>query len=227
MVRTSSTAERQAAGLQPVVIGTIAAAQLHVEASLEGFFSSHWGVDGLKPYMQLQPCVRVEVTTPGRRPVSTTAKTEADYYWAIEIFRVCNTGSHDRLDGEPRPLFSMILDPWHRAVNIGLAWNVYNFSAIQHFEGGYVEHETLPAIEDLHLILASRMKNGAGFDRNDDLVVQVYYDPPPHPLTRGQLARIYCYGAGVQVASLRPLPDIVHYYTEDHFTTAYAWCPNP
>ena len=43
---------RTAEGLSPVVLGDNDAAQLHAEASLENCFSSHWGVDGLKPYMR-------------------------------------------------------------------------------------------------------------------------------------------------------------------------------
>ena len=45
-------AERAAVGLMPVALGENAAAQLHAEASLRGCFSSHWGLDGLKPYMR-------------------------------------------------------------------------------------------------------------------------------------------------------------------------------
>ena len=45
-------AERVQAGLNPVVLGDNVAAQLHAEASLKNCFSSHWGIDGLKPYMR-------------------------------------------------------------------------------------------------------------------------------------------------------------------------------
>ena len=45
-------AERTKAGLDPVVLGDNRAAQLHAEAALQNCFSSHWGVDGLKPYMR-------------------------------------------------------------------------------------------------------------------------------------------------------------------------------
>ena len=44
--------ERTRAGLNPVTMGDNAAAQLHAEAALEGCFSSHWGLHGLKPYMR-------------------------------------------------------------------------------------------------------------------------------------------------------------------------------
>ena len=44
--------ERVEAGVQPVTLGDNFAAQLHAENSLANCFSSHWGLDGLKPYMR-------------------------------------------------------------------------------------------------------------------------------------------------------------------------------
>ena len=44
--------ERRKAGVPEVTLGSNRAAQLHAEASLAGCFSSHWGMDGLKPYMR-------------------------------------------------------------------------------------------------------------------------------------------------------------------------------
>ena len=45
-------AERARAGRDALVLGDNVAVQLHAEASLEHCFSSHWGIDGLKPYMR-------------------------------------------------------------------------------------------------------------------------------------------------------------------------------
>ncbi|MXY20302.1 MAG: hypothetical protein F4Y49_03085 [Dehalococcoidia bacterium] len=45
-------AERAKAGVGSVVLGDNIAAQLHAEAALENCFASHWGIDGLKPYMR-------------------------------------------------------------------------------------------------------------------------------------------------------------------------------
>ena len=44
--------ERRKAGLPEVTLGSNRAAQLHAEAMLADCFSSHWGMDGLKPYMR-------------------------------------------------------------------------------------------------------------------------------------------------------------------------------
>ena len=45
-------AERKKAGVPPVELGDNIAAQLHAESALDNCFSSHWGIDGLKPYMR-------------------------------------------------------------------------------------------------------------------------------------------------------------------------------
>ena len=96
-----------------------------------------------------------------------------------------------------------ILRPFHKKVNIGLAWDRYNFKAYQHFEGDYVEYDSLPSIIGTVLSLSGRVKNGAQLKNPHDLSVRIYYDPPPHLLTRGQLARTYCYDNGLPVAALR------------------------
>ena len=124
-----------------------------------------------------------------------------------------------------------ILRPHHKKVNIGLAWDRYNFVSYQHFEGDYVEYDGLPSIEKGILFpvlsLSGKTKNGAGFSDLDDLGIQIYYDPPPHPLTRGQLARTYCYDSGRIVAALRRPLTGNSYWTEDQFTRTYKPCPNP
>ena len=91
--------------------------------------------------------------------------------------------------------------------------------------GDYVEFDRLPAITNGVLSFSGTTKNGARFAT--DLGQQIYYDPPLHMLTRGQVTRTYCYDNGRQVASLRkPLPP-GYYYPSDEFTTTYNPCPDP
>ena len=97
-----------------------------------------------------------------------------------------------------------ILLPSYKKVNIGLAWDRYNFKAIQHFEGDHVQYDHLPVIENSALVMSGTVKNGVTFTDEDDLGVQVFYDPPTHTLTLGQVARTYCYSSGLQIAALRP-----------------------
>ena len=218
-------AERDAAGLEPVALGANAAAQLHAEASLAGCFSSHWGLDGLKPYMRYSLAGGYQANAENGSGLDYCI-TEADSY--AEIGSV-EQEIREAMAGwmESPGHRSTILDPWHRAVNVGLAWDRFNFVAIQHFEGGYVEYRQLPEIREGHLVLEGAVTNGAGFGGRDGLGIQVYYDPPPGPLTPGQLARTYCYGSGLPVAALRPPPGLLRYYDEDEFTAAYRPCPDP
>ena len=44
--------DREANGLAPVILGTNTAAQSHAEEELANGYISHWGMDGMKPYMR-------------------------------------------------------------------------------------------------------------------------------------------------------------------------------
>lgn len=217
--------ERAGAGLDPVVLGDNAAAQLHAEASLENCFSSHWGIDGLKPYMRyslaggyqsngengsgLDYCIKA---SDGYRAIGSS---EQGIRTAMEGW-MTSPGHRDN-----------ILDPWHKKVNIGLAWDRFNFMAYQHFEGDYVEYEQLPVINKGILRITGTLKNGAQFDNSLYSGVQVYYDQPPQTLSKGQVTRTYCYDFGLQVASLRPPLTGRSYYPTHEFTQTYQPCPDP
>ena len=217
--------ERARAGSGPVVLGDNIAAQLHAESSLANCFSSHWGVDGLKPYMRYSLAGGYQSNGENGRGLDYCIKA-SDRYRAIgSIEQEIRDGMEGwmRSPGHRRN----ILDPWHKKVNIGLAWDTYNFFAYQHFEGDYVEYTQLPTIENGILTLSGTVKNGAGFASERDLGVQIYYDVPPHTLTQGQVSRTYCYDSGLQIASLRwPLTGN-WYYDEDEFPKTYEKCPDP
>ena len=217
--------ERQKAGVLPVTLGDNAAAQLHAESSLANSFSGHWGVDGLKPYMRyslaggyqsngengsgLDYCIRAGEGYAANLPAATEIQ-EAMQGWM-------DSPGHRR----------NILDPWHKKVNIGLAWDRYNFSAYQHFEGGYVEYTTLPTIHEDTLSFEGMVQNGAEFAKGSTIHVEVEYDPPPHHLTRGQVAGTYCYTLGQPVAFiLEPLSSGSSYLDDGHLATRDE-CPNP
>ena len=217
--------ERTNAGLESIVLGENAAAQLHAEASLEGCFSSHWGLDGLKPYMRYSLTGGYQSNSENVSGLDYCITAADDYAQIASIEQKIRQAMEGWMASSGHR--SNILDPWHRAVNIGLAWDHYNFVAIQHFEGSYVDYTQLASIEEGYLSLDGTAKNGVAFEEANDLGIQVYFDPPPRPLTRGQLARTYCYGAGLPVAGLRPRPGILSYYPDTEFTTAYAPCPNP
>ncbi len=204
-------------GRAPLALGSNDAAQLHADALLEGCALSHWGLDGLKPYMRHTLVGGVGANAENVSGLSYCI-TAADGYRAIRSLEDEVRESMEGFLASPGHRRA-ILGRWHTHVNIGLAWDGYNFRAVQHFEGNYVDWEQPPTIVDGVLSLAGRTFNGAGFGESSHPSVQVYFDPPPGPLTAGQLARTNSYGSGPLVASLRrPLPPNWFYRTE-----AFAW----
>ncbi len=219
-------AQRARAGLGSVALGDNAAAQLHAESALENCFSSHWGLDGLKPYMRY--------TLAGGYQSNAENVSGLDYcahpleqgrpllYDIEQDIREAMAGWMESPGHRDN-----ILDPWHRKMNVGLAWNRHNTMLVQHFEGDYVEFDQLPAIDNGVLSLSGRTKHGVIFRAKGDLGVQVHYDRPPHSLAAGQLARTYCYGSGRQIAALRPPLTGRRYYPERTFTASHRPCPDP
>ena len=206
-------------------LGDNNAAQLHAESSLENCFSSHWGIDGLKPYMRY--------TLAGGYQSNGENASGLDYCitWSdgYRTLSSIETEIRETMEGwmsSPGHRRN-ILDRWHKKVNIGLAWDRFNFSAIQNFEGDYVEYDLLPEITKGKLSFSGHTKNGARFADKRDLGIQIFYDPPPHTLTRGQVSRTYCYGSGFQITSLRHRLPGGQLWTEEKFTTTYSPCPDP
>ena len=217
---------RAEAAIGSVTLGTNPAAQLHAESMLGNCFSSHWGIDGLKPHMRY--------SLAGGYQSNGENITGLDYCYTIgDRVRGIEAMELEVEEAMRRWMSSPghrrnILDPWHLQVNIGLAWNTYNVFMVQHFEGNYVEYDNLPSFDERGVLsLAGRVKNGPNFSGPEDLGIQIYYDPPPHPLSRGQLSRTYCYDAGVKVAALREPLTGGWYYDSDMFTSEYEPCGNP
>ncbi len=218
-------AERANAGSGAVVLGDNIAAQLHAEAALAGCHSSHWGGDGLQPYMRyslaggynsngengsgLDYCIKASDGYRALDPINDEVRTEVAGWMR-------SPGHRDNM-----------LDPWHRKLNIGIAYDRYNVMMFQHFEGDYVVYEQLPTIESGRLIIKGRTINGATQRRTRDMAVSILYDPPPRQLTRGQLTRTYCYDAGLPVASLREPLTGDSYYPDNSYKDTYDPCPDP
>ena len=215
--------ERARAGVAPVVLGDNNAAQLHAESSLANCFVSHWGVDGLKPYMRYGLA--------GGHQSNGENALGTDYcITATDGYRAIGSIKEEIRDGMELWMDSLghrdnILNPWHKRVNIGLAWDTYNFRAVQHFEGDYVEYDQIPAIENGILTISGTVKNGASFA--EAFSPQIYYDAPPHTLTRGQLSYTYCYDTGLLIAALRAPLTGNWYYPVHEFTETYRKCLDP
>lgn len=223
--------ERVNAGLDPVVLGDNAAAQLQAEAALANCFGGHWGIDGLKPYMRYSLAGGYQSNSENGSG-GNYCRTASHGYAAngspeqeIEVAMYGREGNGGLMNSPDHR--DNILVPSHKKVNIGLAWDRYTFKVYQHFEGDYVEYDQLPIINKGILRMGGATKNGARFDDGVDSGVQVYYDPPPHPLTVGQVSRTYCYALGEMVAGLRPPLSGGWSYTDDEFTQSSSPCPDP
>ena len=217
--------ERRKAGVNPVVLGTNNAAQLHAESSLADCVSSHWGTDGLKPYMRYSLAGGYQSNGENGHGLDYCFKSRDGYTPIASIRKEIMDAMAGWMKSPGHQ--ENILDPTHRKVNLGIAWDRYNEVMFQHFEGDYVEYDEIPTISDGILALAGRTRNGVRFNNADDLNVQVHYDPPPHPLTAGQVSRTYCYDNGLILASLRePLSGGWSWPTDQYTKTSQA-CPSP
>ena len=223
---------RGKAGARPVRMGDNIAAQLHAEDMLANCYSGHWDTDGLKPYMRyslasgyqvnaenvsgLSYCITVNdrgLLGGGYLPIGSI---EEELLEVMEGF--VNSPGHHRT----------LVDQDFVKVNIGLAWDRYNVMVVQHFEGEGVEYVQLPEIRGGLLSMYGIIEGGFHFQAKSELGVSLYYDPPPVELTRGQLARTYCYELGPVIAGFRwPLEQGWSYQTNTFQATRPQSCADP
>ena len=76
-----------------------------------------------------------------------------------------------------------ILEPHHRKVNIGVAYQHPNLWLVQLFVGDYIDYDVTPNIVDGHLTMSGSTKNGADIQAGN-LNVTISWEVEPHPLTR-------------------------------------------
>ncbi len=211
---------REDAGVPPVALGDNDAAQLHAESALAHCFTSHWGIDGLKPYMRYSLAGGYQSNGENGSGANYCFGNE---YAPIEPIKDEIRYMMESWMGSPGHRDN-ILDKHHKKVNIGLAWDKYNAMAYQHFEGDHVHYASLPSIgSDGILSLSGTTKNGAEFESEEDLGISIWYDPPLHELTRGQLARTYVYSYDQWIASIRwPLTDGRSWGSDDDFSYTHT-----
>ena len=211
--------EREKHGLRHVQIGTNTAAQTHAENMLETCTSSHWGTDGLKPYM--------------RYSLAGGYQTNAENISGLGYCVGEGYISEDPSTGVMRAMKGLmaseghrenILDPLHAFVNIGIANDGYNTRVVQHFEHDSIRFESLPQIKNDIVSFIAIIPMSSEFDEYD---VTVYYDQPPRQLKPGQLSRTYCYDLATPVVTLRQALEYGWQYTEDGWASKSSECPNP
>ncbi len=218
-------AERARVGVPPVTLGDNIAAQLHAENALSGCFSSHWGLDGLKPYMRYSLAGGYQTNAENGSGLDYCIKASERY----AALGSTESEIREMMDGWMRSPGhrSNILDRWHKTVNIGLAWDRYNLFGYQQFEGGYVDYGQVPEIANGTLSFKGRTLGEFRFSNKEEMGLQLYYDPPPHALTRGQVSRTYCYDSGLLIAAFRYPLTGGWFWDEHEFTKTHSPCPDP
>ena len=160
-----------------MVMGTNNVAQIQVDQLLEDCISSHWGTDGLKPYMRYSLAGGYQVNGENFSGHNECGLADTLLHWNDDPLEMV-ADSVEGLLGSPGHRETM-LSPEYRKVNLGVAWDRNVFKVVQHFEGDYVELEALPVIADGTLEVAGRLTAGHDFTGRVPLLALIYYDPAP------------------------------------------------
>ena len=212
--------ERSRVGSSPVVLSDNPATQSHADACHAMGAGSHWDLEGLKPYM--------------RYSLAGGFHNNGENWY--QHFRVGPAGPRDiagtiRLAmqswmGSPGHR-STILDPGYRKLSVGLCWSAGQFTAIQHFEGDYLELEQYPAIREGVLEVSGKVKNGVSLSAPDDLIPELWFDPPPVALTVRQLLEVNGYDNGTPVARLRRALPKGYFWQQDDLSVQFLRARSP
>ncbi len=201
--------DREANGLEPVTLGSNNAAQKHAEERLANKYLSHWGMDGLKPYM--------------RYTLASGENYEAENGFVTET--IWYGGRDPSYRRDPKEMLEQaqeglmtspghrknILDKWHKKVNLGIAYDNERLDLVQQFEGDYIDFSELPSISGNILSMTGKVTIGT----IENIIL--YYDPLPQPLSPEQLNAPpydYAYGLGEDIGIILPPLPPNYFYTD-------------
>ncbi len=216
---------RTDASVTELILDANPAAQSHAEQSRDACTRGHWGTDGMKPYMRYTLAGGGQYSSENVFAIDFCPEDFGNY--ELETPREQIDFAMDRFLNSPGHRQN-ILNPHHRKVGIGITYHPPTIWFVQLFVGDYIEYETKPTIDAGILTLSGQTKNGAHVS-SETGTIAIYYDPPPEPLTRGQLSRTYCYSNGLAIAGIRPPPGDDWSYAEDETTIEIdsLQCPDP
>ena len=216
--------DREANGLAPITLGSNMAAQKHAEERLANEYGSHWGIDGLKPYMRY--------TLAGGENYEAENGFFTETIWYGGRDPSYRRDPKEMLEQAQQGLMASpshrknILDKWHKKVNLGIAYDNERLDLVQQFEGDYIDFSDPPSISGSILSVTGEVTLGTIEN------ISLYYDPLPQPLSPDQLDAPpydYAYGLGEDIGTiLPPLPPGLYYI--DLLPTdviATTWDTNP
>lgn len=217
--------DRKKYGLNSVTLGNNKAAQQHADDMLINRFLSHWGSDGLKPYMRYTKegghgGVAENAAFSGFFDYEPNAATivpkdaikNLQYSMMYEDAK-SNWGHRDN-----------IIDKNHNKVNIGIAYDNTHLAYVQDFEDDYISWSNPFTYSSETLSMAGTTSIGTVES------IALYYDPLPQSLLQSQLldsTHSGSYGLGDEAGYiLKPPPQGARYDTVEmnyKYVVASTW----
>lgn len=185
--------DRKENSLPAVALGNNTAAQEHAEDMLKNNYFSHWGMDGMKPYMRYTLAGGFNYEQENVFTVYTIWIGGKDPSYKIDPMEMLDEAENELMTSPGHR--KNILYKWHKKINLGIAYDQERLTLVQQFEGDYVKFNELPILQNGLLSFS-----GEVLDDFQIKEVHVWYDPLPHSLTLGQLAATYAYSIGSKPA---------------------------
>jgi uncharacterized protein YkwD len=155
--------ERQSKNLQNVSLSNTHFAQQHANEMLKYHFMSHWDLHGYKPHMRYtkaggrgsvsENVAWVYYSTPTDAK-EAVGKLEEDL--ELSYFHWCN-----------------IVTPFHNKVDIGIAYDNFNFYLVQDFENSYIAWDIMAVSNNKAAMKGAIQEKGLSIED-----VAIYYDKP-------------------------------------------------
>jgi hypothetical protein len=184
-------------------LGNNTAAQKHAEERLANRYNSHWGMDGLKPYMRYTLAGGVDYEGENGFVTETIWFGGRDPSYKRDPKEMLKEAQDDLMasPGHRRN----ILDKWHKKVNLGIAYDTQSLHLVQQFEGDYIDFDKPPSISGNILSMSGRVSLGTIEN------IALYYDPLPQPLSPAQLDAPpydYAYSLGEDIGTVLSPPPV-------------------
>jgi len=205
--------------LAPVTLGINTAAQAHADDMLANFYLSHWGTDGLSPYMRytLAGGINYEAENSAYHGWFDTSQNP-ELYVTIEPQEVLKQLEYNMMFDDAASNWGhrdTILNSLNKKVNLGIAYDKHRLALVQQFEGDYVVFTELPAIINGKLSLAGSLTLGKIYS------LRLSYDSLPYPLTQQQLLdKPHSYDLGEEIGYVLP-PE--RYMEDNDYVNASKW----
>ena len=129
-----------------VVMGDNWAAQIHADNSLANCVSSHYSPDGLQGVMRYSLAGGHQANSENVYGSDYCRSGELGYSEISSIAEEVRASVRLWMDSSGHR--KTMLNPRHRKLNIGLAWDSHNFHAVQQFESDNIEFSVPPRIEN-------------------------------------------------------------------------------